>query len=103
MCLYLDNQEHIIEAEWEALSEPIKEVIFIAKLLQSMNVSVELSVMVRVDNVVAIFMADNVTVTCHAKHVDIRYEYVTEYVENGLVKNVFVKSVENDSNILIKI
>ena len=58
--------------------------------------------MVRVDNVGAIFMASNITTTCHTKHVDIRYKYVNEYVEDGVVKIGFVKSADHDSNILSK-
>ena len=33
---------------------------------------------------------------------DIRYKYVNEYVEDGVVKIVFVKSVDNDNDILTK-
>ena len=50
----------------------------------------------------AIFMASNITTTCHTKHVDIRYKYVNEYVEDRVVQIVFVKSADNDSNILTK-
>ena len=42
--------------------------------------------MVMVDNAKAIFMARNVTATCHAKQVEIRYKYVNEYVDDGIVK-----------------
>ena len=38
----------------------------------------------------------------HTKHVDIRYKYVNEYLEDGTVKIIFVKSAENDSDILTK-
>ena len=58
--------------------------------------------MVKVDNVDVIFMARNFATTCHTKHVNIWYKYVNEYVEDGIVKIVFVKSAENDSNILTK-
>ena len=47
-------------------------------------------------------MSSNITTTCHTKHVDIRYKYVNEYVEDGVVKIVFVKSGDDDSNILTK-
>ena len=57
-----------------ALSEAVKEVT-----------------MVRVDSVGATFMVGNVTVTS-TKHVDIRYKYVNEYVEDGIVKILFMKS-----------
>ena len=33
---------------------------------------------------------------------DIRNKYVNRYVEDGIVKIVFVKSADNDSNILTK-
>ena len=33
---------------------------------------------------------------------DIRYKYLNEEVEDGIVKIVFVKCAENDSNILTK-
>ena len=45
-------------------------------------------------------MAGNITTTCQNMHVDIRYRYVNKYVENKLVRLVFVKSADNNSNIL---
>ena len=48
--------------------------------------------MVGVDNIGAIFMASNITTTCHTKHMDIRYKYLNEHVEDGVAKIVFVKS-----------
>ena len=57
---------------------------------------------VRMDNVGAIFMASNITPTCCAKHLDIWYKYVNENVEDEDVKIFFVKSAENDSDILTK-
>ena len=68
-----------------------------------MKITVKYPVTVRVDTVGAIFIASNITTTCHTKHVDIRYKYVNEYVEDGVVKIVFVKSADNDSDILTKI
>ena len=67
------------------------------KLLQSIKISVKLPVMVRVDNVGEIFMAGNVAAISHTKHVNMRHKYVHEYVKDGRVKIVFLKSAENDS------
>ena len=58
--------------------------------------------MLREDNVGTIFMASNMTTMSCTKHVDIRYNFVNEYVEDRVIKIVFVKSAENDSNILTK-
>ncbi len=51
------------EAERVALSEAVKEVIFVSQLLTSMKIHVQYPVIVQVDNVGAIFMAQNVTTT----------------------------------------
>ena len=58
--------------------------------------------MVRVNNMGAIFMTDNVTATSCTKHVDLRYKNVNKYVEDGIVNIVFDMSVANDSGILMK-
>ena len=58
--------------------------------------------MVRVDNVGAIFMTNNITTKSHTKHMVIRYMYVNEYVEDDIVKIIFVNSTDNDSNIFTK-
>ena len=47
-------------------------------------------------------MTSNTTTTYHTNHVDIWYKCVNEYVEDGVVKMIFVKSAKNDSNILTK-
>ena len=41
-----------------------------------MKIVVKYPVIVSVDNVGAIFMASNITTTCHTKHMDNRYKYV---------------------------
>ena len=77
-------------------------MMLVVQLLESMKLAVKYPVMVRVDNEGAIFMLSNITTTCHTKHVNIRYKYVNKYVENGVVKIVFVKCADNDSDILTK-
>ena len=65
-----------------------------------MKNSVKLSVMVRVNDMGILFIACNITTKSCTKHVDIRYKYANKYVEDGMVKIVFVNSAENDNNIL---
>ena len=76
--------------------------MFRIQLLGSMKIAVKYLVMVRVDNVGAIFMASNITTTCHTMHIDIRYKYINYYIEDVVVKIVFVKSAGNDTDILTK-
>ncbi len=90
------------EAEWVALSEAIKEIMFVLQLLENMKIKVKLPVTVRVDNVGAIFMSKNISTSNRTKHVDIRTKYVNEYVEDGIIKIIFVQSGNNDSDIMTK-
>ena len=61
-------------------------------------------VIVRVDNMGAIFMAKNTTATKRTKHIDIRAHFVHEHVdeETGQMEIVFVRSEENKSDIFTK-
>ena len=82
--------------------EAVKEIVFALQLLESININIKikLPVVVRVDNVDATFMSKNVTTNSRSKHIDIRMKYVNKYVEDGVLKIVFVKSEDNDSNIM---
>ena len=86
------------EAEYVSLSEAAKEVKFIVQLIESMGIEIEKPIEIKVDNLGAIFMANNISTSPRTKHVDIRYRYVTELIEDGLVKVKFVKTEDNDSD-----
>jgi hypothetical protein len=84
------------KAEFVALSEAAKEVRFVFQVLRSMGVKVNLPIIVRVDNVGAIFIGNNVTVSQRLKHIDIRYHFVREYVQDGFIQIIFVWTKDND-------
>ena len=90
------------EAEYVALSEAVKEIKFVYQLLTCLGIKVKLPIIVRVDNVGAIFMSENVTSKGRTKHVDIRYHFVREFVEENFIKIIFVKTKENDADIFTK-
>ncbi len=90
------------EAEWVAVSKAVKDIIFIIKLLMIMQVKVKFLVIVRINNTGAIFMGKNVTMSSQTKHVNICTKYVCEYVKDGIVKRIFVRSKDNTSDIMTK-
>ena len=90
------------EAEYMALSEVVKELKFIVKLLQTMNIEVELPITVHVDNVGAIWLSNNRTTSDRTKHIDIRTSFVKEYQEDGKIIIKFVKSEEDEADIFTK-
>ena len=90
------------EAEFVALSEAAKEVKFTFQVLQSMGVRVTLPIVIRVDNVGAIFIGSNVAVSQRSKHIDVRYHFVREFVHDGFIRIIFVKTKDNDADIFTK-
>jgi hypothetical protein len=86
------------EAEYYAMSEATKEIKFILQILISIGITVQLPMIVRVDNVGAIFMSENATATSRTRHVDARYHFVREFIVDGYIKIVFVCSEDNHSD-----
>ncbi len=63
-----------------------------------MGILAKLPIIVRVDNVGVIFMTENVLTNSQSKRVDVRYHFVREFVEEGFVKIIFVRSEHNTSD-----
>jgi hypothetical protein len=70
--------------------------------LRSMGVKVDLPILFHVDNVGAIFIGTNVTVSQRSKHIDTRYHFVREYVQDGFIHIIFVRTKDNDADIFTK-
>jgi hypothetical protein len=68
-----------------------------------MRVEVILPIVVRSDNIAAIFMAKNSISGEPTHHIETRYYFVQEYVEDVLIKIVFVKTEDNSVDIFTKI
>jgi hypothetical protein len=64
------------EAEHFAVSEVAKEILFIKQLLETIGIQVELPIIIRVDNVGAIFLGNNYSVGQRTKHIDTRTHFV---------------------------
>ena len=90
------------EAEYMALSEVVKELKFIVQLLQTMNIAVQFSITVHVDNVGAIWLSNKRNTGDRTKHIDIITSFVKEYQEDGKIIIKFVKSDDNEADIVTK-
>ena len=73
------------EAEYVALSEAAKEVKFVYQVMKSLGLKTKMPIIIRVDNIGAIFMSNNVVVSQRAKHVDCRFKFVQEFVFDGFI------------------
>jgi hypothetical protein len=64
--------------------------------------NVKLPIVVRCDNVGAIFMAENSSSGVCTRHVDTRYHFIREHIEDGFIQIVFVKSCDNYADFITK-
>jgi hypothetical protein len=83
------------EAEFVACAEAAKDIKFVVQILNDMGNIVQIPIIIRVDNVGAIFMTENVSTSGRTKHIDVRHHYVREFVEEGFIKIIFVRSEFN--------
>ena len=90
------------EAEYVAVSEVVKEIKFLYQMLRRMEIKVPLPIKVQVDNVGAIWLANNSSVSERTKHVDLRAHFVRDMIKDQVIEINFVKSAENDSDIMTK-
>ena len=86
------------EAEYISLSEAAKEIRFVYQLMRTMSINVKTPIIVRVDNMGAIFMSENISTSNRSRHVDIRYRFVNDMCVEGFLKIIFVKTNDNVSD-----
>jgi hypothetical protein len=84
------------------MSEAVKEVKFIYYFLHDIGIEVKLPIIVKNDNVDAMFMAQNSSSGVRTRHVNTRYHFVRKNLEDGITKIEFIKFVENQSDIFTK-
>ena len=90
------------EAEYYALSEVTKEIIFVKQVLETMGINLVLPILVKVDNVGAIYLSNNFSCSQRTKHIDIRRHFVREFVQDGTIKTIFVPTDDNEADMNTK-
>ena len=90
------------EAECYALGEAAKEIQFIVKILNSIGIRITMPIVVIVINIGAIFISENNIATKITEHNDVRYHYLREFIEDGFIKIVFIRSADNKSDMFTK-
>jgi hypothetical protein len=106
ICLRSKSQKGVTllstEAEYVVISEAVKELKFIYYLLSDLHIMINLPIVVKTDNIRAIFMSENAVIGFCTQHVDTRYHLVREFIKDSFIEIEFVRSVENDSDLLKK-
>jgi hypothetical protein len=71
-------------------------------LLDTIGIQVDLPIIVRVDNVGAIFLGNNFSVSQRTKHIDICAHAVCKYIDDGVLKLIFIRTDDNEADIFTK-
>jgi hypothetical protein len=84
------------EAECVALCEVCQEILYIRQLIESMGMNVKYPIIVHVDNVGAMSLANNES-TQRTKHIDVKCHFIRELVQppNPIIKLEFVPTEKN--------
>ncbi len=78
-----------------------KKIKFVLQITDHLNIQVQLPIKIHIDNVGAIFMARNNAKGGATRHVNYRYNYCRE-VHGKLVETIFIKTHDNEADILTK-
>jgi hypothetical protein len=90
------------EAEFIALSEAIKELLWFLKMLKELRFEMERKPRIFVDNQSAIALTKNPVAHNRTKHIDIRYFFIRHHIENGEFDIIYVPSGKNIADIFTK-
>jgi hypothetical protein len=92
----------VTEAEYVSASTGGQEIVFLTMLLRECGIEVKLPGILLEDNTGAIFLIKNQQVGVRTKHIDVRWHWLREKRDAGIVEVVFTKSENNESDILTK-
>jgi len=91
-----------MESEFMELSEAAKEAIFLRKLLESLNVTINNPTMILTDSQSALNHVKNNVKHARTKHIDTRFHYIREVYTSNQVDLKHVPHTEQTADILTK-
>jgi hypothetical protein len=71
-------------------------------LVLYLKIIIVIPIIVQIDNVGAIYLSNNYLLGQRTKHIDIRRHFVWEFVEDGIIKTLFVWTDNNNADIHTK-
>ena len=90
------------EAEYMAMTEAMKEAIWLQGLLDDLGVEQDI-LKINCDSMSAIYLARNQVYHARTKHIDVRYHFVREILEEGDIDLLKIHTSENPADMLTKV
>jgi hypothetical protein len=73
----------------------VREVKFISQILEVVHIEYKKLINIHADNIGAIFLAGNRNSSKRSKHIDMKYHFVRNLIDEGLIDVKFVRSEQN--------
>ena len=89
------------EAEYMTMSDTSRQLIWIQNLFKEIGFPIN-GIDLNCDNQGAIFLASNPAQEHHSKHIDIRFHYIHEQIENKKVHLSYVQTNEQYADLMTK-
>lgn len=89
------------EAEYVAASEACKEAIWLSRLVADLGIKEDMPAL-HCDSQSAIQLAKNPVFHAKTKHMDVKYHFIREVIEDNKIQLVKVHTTENHADLLTK-
>jgi hypothetical protein len=89
------------EAEYMALSDTSRQAVWIQSLLRELGIKIP-TIPICGDNQGSIFIGSNPVQERRSKHIDIRYHYVRQLIEEKKIDLFFIEGAENPADLFTK-
>lgn len=90
------------EAEYMALFEGVKEALWLKSLFQSLNIELSEQIVIYEDNNSCISIANNPTSHKRSKHIDVKYHFSREQVENNFITLDYISTDDQLADLFTK-
>jgi len=90
------------EAEYMALFEAVREALWLKSLLESVSIKLDRPIKIFEDNQGCISIASNPTCHNRSKHIDIKYHFTREQIENNTISIEYISSENQLADIFTK-
>lgn len=90
------------EAEYVALSETCKEMLWIKRLIRELEVDVDCKIRIFADNQSSIKITENDKFSNRTKHIDTKYHFIKDLAASGELELRYVNTSDNIADLMTK-
>jgi hypothetical protein len=90
------------EAEYYAVGDTLKEILYLLPIMDDLNMPQSFPIIIDEDNQGCIAVSKNMINTSRSKHIDIKYHFIREHVEDGIISLEYCPTGNMQADILTK-